>query len=390
MVDFNNTRIAFHSKSSTYLRKAILLFSIMKNGKIVNLGRNMYFLLKKIHFPMNWVIRPTIYNHFVGGATLESCLGTVNELLKSNVKSILDYSAEGDSGEKGIKNSFEEILHSIDYAGKTPGVAYAVFKPSSMGYRDIMEKASRGESLDEKEQECHNQYLDRMDKLAERAYEKGVRLLVDAEHYAYQQCIDDVCDTLMLKYNKDRAVVFTTLQMYRHDRMNYLRRIHDDAKKNGFIVGAKFVRGAYMDDERELARVGGYPDPICKDKRATDNNYNEGLAYTIEHIKDFEVFNGTHNAYSNILMVELMAKFSIAKNDERIYSSQLYGMSDNLTFVLAEAGYNAVKYIPYAPIEKVIPYLLRRASENTSMEGQTSRELELLKVELKRRKSEGK
>lgn len=387
MVDFNDTKVAFHSKSNAYLRKAILLFTIMKNGKIVNIGKNMYFFLKKIYFPMNWVIRPTIYNHFVGGATLESCLGTVNELLKSNVKSILDYSAEGASGEKGIQDSFEEILHSIDYAGKTRGVAYSVFKPSAMGHTNIMEKAGKGEKLTAEEQESHNQFLNRMDKLAERAYKKGGRLLVDAEHYAYQQCIDDVCDVLMLKYNKDRAVVFTTLQMYRHDRMDYLKRIHDDAKKNGFIVGAKFVRGAYMADERKLAKENGYPDPICKNKQETDNNYNAGLSYTIEHIKDFEVFNGTHNAYSNVLMVDLMERFSIAKNDERIYSSQLYGMSDNLTFVLAAAGYNAVKYIPYAPIEKVIPYLLRRATENTSMEGQTSRELELLKKELERRKS---
>lgn len=387
MVDFNNTRIAFHSKSNSYLKKAKFLFSVMQHNRIVKAGKFLYFFSKKIHFPTKWILKPTIYKHFVGGANLESCIGVVNELLKSNVKSILDYSAEGASGEKRIKNSFEEIINSIDYTGRTTGVAFAVFKPSAMSYTTVLEKVSTNQELSKQEQIQYNQFTERMKVLAQRAEDKGIRLLIDAEHYAYQKCIDDICDRLMIKHNKYRAVVFNTFQMYRHDRMKYITELHEKAKKQGFIIGAKFVRGAYMDEERNRAKEMGYIDPICKCKQDTDNNFNQGVEYALNNISDFEVFSGTHNANSCNLLAELINIHNIPKNDERIYFAQLYGMSDNLTFVLANAGYNAAKYIPYAPIDAVIPYLIRRAEENTAMKGQTGRELELIKRELDRRRN---
>lgn len=390
MVDFSNTEIAFKSKSDTYLKKSKILFSIMKHGGVVTAGKHMYNIAKAVHFPTNWAIRPTVYEHFVGGANLNDCTECVKDLLKFKVKSILDYSAEGAAGEDGIKRSFDETIRSIENAGKMAGVAYAVFKPSAMSYPHVLEKVALNQKLSNIEQHQYKQFIERLDAFAKRSYELGVRLLVDAEHYAYQKTIDDVTDMLMEKYNKERVVVFNTLQMYRHDRMEYLRKVHAIAKERGFKVGEKFVRGAYMEHERARAAQKGYIDPICKNKQATDDNFNEGIAYCIEHIDDFEVFCGTHNAESCQKLIELINKFNIAKDDQRIYFSQLYGMSDNLTYNLAEGGYNAVKYIPYAPIGSVMPYLIRRAEENTSIAGQTNRELELLESELKRRKDSKK
>ncbi len=386
MVDFNNTEVAFRSKTTSYLRKSKLLFRVMQNPNIVRVGKTLYFFAAKIHFPTDWIIRPTVYDHFVGGATLESCLPTVKNLLKFKVKSILDYSAEGASGEKGIKQSFDETIRSIDYAAKTHGVAYAVFKPSAISYPKILEKFNFGKPTTDEDRVQYDKYVERMDALAEYAYKKGIRLLVDAEHYAYQKCIDEVVESLMEKYNKERVVVFNTLQMYRHDRFEYLVHLHQDAKLKGYKVGVKFVRGAYMEEERELAKIKGYEDPICRNKVETDTNYDKGVDYCMQYIDDFEVFCGTHNMLSCQKLVNLFETYNIPKNDERIYFSQLYGMSDNLTYNLAHAGYNAVKYVPYAPIKSVMPYLLRRASENTSIEGQTNRELELIKSELKRRR----
>lgn len=386
MVDFKNTEIAFKSKSDGYLKKSRVLFSIMKHGKIVKIGKNLYFFAKSIHFPTNWAIRPTVYEHFVGGATLADCKDTVKDLLAYNVKSILDYSAEGGNGESSIKNSFDETICSIDNAGVMPGVAYAVFKPSAMSYPKLLEKVALKEPLSETETAQYEAFRDRMDKLAARAFEKGVRLLVDAEHYAYQKTIDDVTNELMERYNKERVVVFNTLQMYRHDRMAHLRELHKTAREKGFKMGIKFVRGAYMEEERERAALKGYPDPICKTKQETDDNFDAGIQYCVEHIGDFEVFCGTHNALSCEKLAQQIQQNNLPKNDERIYFSQLFGMSDNLTYNLAHDGFNAAKYIPYAPIESVMPYLLRRAEENTSIAGQTNRELELLETELKRRK----
>ncbi len=351
------------------------------------MGKSMYFFARKIHFPTNWAIKPTVYEHFVGGSNLEDCSKNVAELKRYNVKSILDYSAEGGTGESFIKSAYDEIIKSIDYSAITAGVSYAVFKPSAMGYPKILEKFNFNLPTTSDEKIEYDKWVERLDSLAQRASQKGIRLLIDAEHYAYQQCIDDVCDNLMRKYNKERAVVFNTLQMYRHDRMDYLKSLHQTSQQEGFKMGIKFVRGAYMEEERALAGAKGYQDPICVDKQATDDNYNAGLKYCVENINDIEIFNGTHNAYSCQYLTELMAEHGIAKDDERIYSVQLFGMSDNLTYNLAAAGYNAAKYIPYAPVERVMPYLLRRAEENTSIAGQTNRELELLQSELKRRKS---
>lgn len=339
-----------------------------------------------IHFPIGWAVKPTIYKHFVGGETLEKCAPCVAELLKYNVLSTLDYSAEGAEGDYYIQRTFNETLRSIENARGNKGIAYAVFKPTAITRFEILEKKSSNRSLTESEQKEYDDYCYRMDKLAAKAHECGVRLLVDAEHYATQQAIDDVTNALMVKYNKERAIVFNTLQMYRHDRYQHLLEEHKKAVDGGYVYGVKFVRGAYMDSERARAKEMGYRDPICVDKQATDDNFDAGIAYCVEHIETIEIFCGTHNELSNMKLAEAIDKKGLVRNDSRIFFAQLFGMSDNISFALAAEGYGVTKYLPYGPMEEVLPYLIRRAQENTMVKGQTLRELTLINKEWERRK----
>lgn len=386
MLDFTNTEIAFNSKSDNELKQTKILFEIMKSPSMVKVGKFMSKLALTIHFPIGWIVKPTIYKHFVGGETLEKCAPKVAELLKYNVLSTLDYSAEGADGDFYIQRTFNETLRSIEYGRNNKGIAYAVFKPTAITRFEILEKKSNNEPFTPSEQQEFDEYCDRMDKLAAKAHECGVRLLVDAEHYATQQAIDDVTNALMPKYNKERAIVFNTLQMYRHDRYQHLLEEHKKASEGGYIYGVKFVRGAYMDAERERAKNMGYPDPICVNKQATDDNYNAGIDYCVENIHNIEMFSGTHNELSNIKLAEAIDKKGLARNDSRIFFSQLFGMSDNISFCLADAGYCVTKYIPYGPMEEVLPYLIRRAQENTMVQGQTLRELSLIRQEWQRRR----
>lgn len=327
MLDFNNTEIAFSSKSRGELQNAYWLFNTIKYPWLVKCAKVATSIALKIHFPLAWAVKPTLYKQFVGGETLQDCSAAINHLMKYNVKSTLDYSAESEQTPEGIQATFEETLRSIDFAKGNTNLAYAVFKPSTI-----------------------------------------------------------TTDEAMRKFNKKRAIVFATLQMYRHDRMPYLRRIYDDAVAKGYIAGVKFVRGAYMEAERARAAALDYPDPICKDKQATDENYDAAVRFTMDHLDRFEMFMGTHNEESNYKLAKLMDEKGIARDDSRVFFAQLLGMSDNISFNLAHAGYNVTKYVPYASVRDVLPYLIRRAEENTSVAGQTSRELRMLEMEMTRRK----
>jgi len=387
MIDFKNTQIAFESKTNADLRRAKILFSCMQRGWLVQTGKFLAEFASAIHFPIAWALKPTIYRQFVGGENLEECVPVAEKLAKSGVYSIFDNSVEGGGSEAALKANFDEAIRSIIFAKEQKNVAYAVFKPTGFAPANLLEKASAGEKLTEDEQKIYQKFITRFEALCEKAYEMDIRILVDAENYCYQNELDRLTEEMMRKYNKTRAIVFATLQMYRHDRMKYLEFLYDDAVKNDYIVGMKFVRGAYMERERARAKKMGYLDPICPTKEATDENYDNGLRYTIEHIDKFEVFNGTHNEKSSLLLTELQEKHNIKPDDSRIFYSQLYGMSDNLSYNLSKAGYNVAKYVPYAPVKDVLPYLIRRAEENTSIAGQTSREMELINTEVKRRKS---
>lgn len=387
MLDFNNTEIAFSAKSPSELQNAYLLFNTIKHPWLVKCAKIGTQVALKIHFPLGWAVKPTLYKQFVGGETLQDCDKAINHLMKYNVKSTLDFSAEGEQTPEGIRATFDETIRSIDYAKGNSNLAYAVFKPSTITTDELLAKASekRGElTIDEVKQ--FREFRERFMALCQRAYDNDVRILVDAEDYCFQDAIDELTDEAMRKFNKKRAIVFATLQMYRHDRMPYLRRIYDDAVEKNYIAGVKFVRGAYMEEERARAAALGYPDPICKDKKATDDNYDAGVRFVMDHLEHFEMFMGTHNEESNYKLAKWMDEKGIPRNDPRIFFAQLLGMSDNISFNLAHEGYNVTKYVPYAAVRDVLPYLIRRAEENTSVAGQTSRELRMLKSEMNRRK----
>lgn len=387
MLDFNNTEIAFSAKSPSELQNAYLLFNTIKHPWLVKCAKIGTQIALKIHFPLAWAVKPTLYKQFVGGETLQDCAKAINHLMKYNVKSTLDFSAEGEQTPEGIKATFDETIRSIDYAKGNPNLAYAVFKPSTITTDELLAKASEKRSeLTIEEVKQFREFRDRFMTLCQRAYDNGVRILVDAEDYCFQDAIDELTDEAMRKFNKKRAIVFATLQMYRHDRMAYLRRIYDDATTKNYIAGIKFVRGAYMEEERARAAALGYPDPICKDKKATDENYDAGVRFVMDHLERFEMFMGTHNEESNYKLAQWMDEKGISRNDPRIFFAQLLGMSDNISFNLAHEGFNVTKYVPYAAVRDVLPYLIRRAEENTSVAGQTSRELRMLKSEMDRRK----
>ncbi|MDH6304256.1 proline dehydrogenase [Parabacteroides sp. PF5-5] len=387
MIDFNNTEIAFSSKSKSELRNAYVLFNVMKYPSIVKLGKFASNIALNIHFPLGWIVKPTLYKQFVGGETLEDTTKYINFLKEYNVKSTLDYSAESKKTPAGIQATFEETLRSVDFAKGNPNIAYAVFKPSTLTTDEVLCKASeKREELTIEEVKAFREFKERFMALCQRAYDNNVRILVDAEDYCFQDAIDELTDDAMRQFNKEQAIVFATLQMYRHDRMPYLRRIYDDSIEKGYYPGIKFVRGAYMEEERKRAEIMGYPDPICKDKAATDENFDAGVKFVVDHIDRMQLFMGTHNENSNYKLAALIDEKGLQRNDQRIYFSQLLGMSDNISFNLAHENYNVTKYVPYAKVRDVLPYLLRRAEENTSVAGQTSRELKMLQAEMRRRK----
>ncbi len=387
MIDFTNTKTAFEGKSDADLRRAEVLFRAMASTAVVKTGKVLSNIALGLKIPIGWALRPTIYKHFVGGESLENTRHTLESLGRRGVSAVLDYSAEGGSTEKDIEATYAETLRSLMFAKGNRYVSHGVFKPSGVGPAEVLKKYCRKEYLTPEEDVRIEAFKRRFMDLCKTAHDNDIRILVDAEHVAYQQIIDDLTDEAMAKFNKERAIVFATLQMYRHDRMPYLEKIYRDAEEKGYYPGIKFVRGAYMDEERELAREGGYPDPICKDKPATDKNYNDGVAYVLERIDRFELFIGTHNEESCRLAADKITALGMDPSDKRVYFSQLYGMSDNLSYNLSTAGYNVTKYLPYAPVEKVLPYLIRRAEENTAIKGQTARELELIRTELARRKN---
>jgi len=387
MISFDNTEIAFRSKSNNDLKRSYFLFKTIAHNSIVKLGGALTQAALKMHIPVNWFIKPTIYKQFVGGETIEECKPTVFNLQEYNVKAILDYSVEGKDSEDDMSAALSETLESINNAGENSNIPFAVFKPTAFTTRYILEKVSAGGQLTSRELAEASKFRTRIETLCKAAYNNNIPILIDAEDSWFQPFIDEVVMDMMVKYNTKRAIVFNTFQMYRHDRLAFLKQSYQKAVEGNYFLGAKFVRGAYMEKERQRAQLMGYPSPIQPDKESTDRDYNAALRFCVEHIDRISIFNGTHNEFSSRYLTELMAKQGIEKNDPCIWFSQLYGMSDHISFNLAYAGYNIAKYLPYGPVKHVIPYLVRRAEENTSVKGQTGRELSLILKEMKRRKA---
>lgn len=385
-ISFSDTSIAFSYKTDKELKKSHFLFSSISNPLLSKLGANIMKFALKVKLPIKGIIRKTIFQHFCGGESIDQCDATIEKLAKFNIRTILDFAAEGASGETDYDYARDEILKTVAKAATSKNIPFSVFKPTGLGSKELMEKMQLGEPLSVDDQTEIDKIRERFDAIAKACFEKDIRLYIDSEDSFYQDPIDQFTYELMEKYNKEKVVVFNTYQMYRRKMLENLMKANEDGVKNGYFVGAKLVRGAYMEKERERAEEHGYVDPIMPDKAATDKQYDDALRYCVENIDNMELCSGTHNENSNYLLTELMGEQKLDKNDERIYFAQLFGMSDHISFNLANAGYNVVKYVPYGAIGTVMPYLLRRAEENTSIAGQSSRELELIKKELRRRK----
>ena len=383
---FNNTEVAFALKSDSELERAYFLFKLIESQPLVRIGTAVTNFALKAHLPVEGLIRSTVFDHFCGGVNENDCLSVVDKMFTKGVSSVLDYSVEGKEEEAQFDAALEMTLKTIEFAKERNAIPFAVFKPTGFGRFALYQKIGEGKALTNEEQEEWNRVVARFEKVCQTAHEKDVALLIDGEESWMQDAADELVAQMMQKYNQEKAIVFNTLQMYRWDRLDYLKKLHERAKAEGFYIGMKLVRGAYMEKENERAAARSLKSPICVSKEATDINYDAAVLYMIENIDKMAIFAGTHNEESSYKLMQLMAEKGIAKNDKRIFFGQLLGMSDNISFNLAENGYNVAKYLPFGPVRDVMPYLIRRAEENTSVAGQTSRELTLIKKEKERRK----
>ena len=383
---FNNTQVAFSLKSDTELDRAYFLFKMISNEPLVRIGTAVTNFALKAHLPVDGLIRATVFDHFCGGINELDCLSVVDKMFTKGVSSVLDYSVEGKEEEAQFDAALEMTLKTIEFAKERQAIPFAVFKPTGLGRLDLYEKVGEKQVLSSEEQIEWNKVIERFELVCKTAHAKDVALLIDAEESWMQDAADDLIEEMMRKYNKEKVIVFSTLQMYRWDRLDYLKALHERAKAEGFYIGMKLVRGAYMEKEHERAKEKGYPTPICASKQATDDNYNAAVDYMMKHIDKMAIFAGTHNEESSYKLMEMLKENNISINDQRIWFGQLYGMSDNISYNLAAHKYNVAKYLPFGPVRDVMPYLIRRAEENTSVAGQTSRELNLLKTERERRK----
>lgn len=385
-VSFDDTAIAFASKSDAELNKMYLLFAAMNSNFLVKYGTAVTQLAFNLHLPIKFVIKPTIFEHFCGGETIEECQRAIDELGRYNVGTILDYSVEGEGNEASFDATMNEIIATVERAAKSKHIPFSVFKVTGLGDTDLLEKVQAKQELNANERAVFERLRERVDKICSRAHQHKVRIFVDAEESWIQDTIDNLTYEMMEKYNREQAIVYNTYQLYRHDRLDVLKRDYEQAVKGNYHLGGKLVRGAYMEKERRIAAEKGYPSPINPTKEASDNLFDNALLFCVEHLDRIAICAGTHNEQSTYLLMDLMRRHNIQPSDKRIFFAQLYGMSDNISFNLAKAGYNVAKYVPYGPVEAVMPYLFRRANENTAIAGQSSREFNLIKKEKQRRK----
>ncbi len=387
-LSFNNTAIAFSSKSNVELKKAHFLFSLMNLPWLVRIGTWSITAALALHLPIKFLVKKTIFAHFCGGESIPDAQTTIEKLADSNIQTILDFSAEGEESESEFDKTTAEQLRITEFASKSKNLPFSVMKISGVASNALLEKIQRKESLTSDEEEAFQRVKDRVQSICKKSYELNVKLMIDAEETWIQEPIDAMTYEMMAQYNKENPIIWNTFQMYRLDMLDNLKRAFEIATSNGYWLGAKLVRGAYMEKEREAARDEGRPDPVQLNKNATDNDYNAAINFCLENMNHIGVFAGTHNDQSNLNLAEEMGKLHIENDHPNIWFGQLYGMSDHISYSLAQAGYNVAKYVPYGPVEKVLPYLFRRAEENTAMAGQSSREYLLVKEEIARRKSQ--
>lgn len=383
---FDNTETAFKLKSDSELERAYFLFKMISKEPLVRIGTAVTKFALNVNLPVEGLIRSTVFDHFCGGVNEIDCMGTVDKLYDVGVSSVLDFSVEGKEEEAQFDTTAAKVVELTYFAQNRASMPFSVFKPTGFGKFQIFQKVTEKEPLTEAEEKQWQQIVRRYDDVSKAAQECDISLLIDSEQSWMQDAADLLCEQMMEKYNKEKPVVFNTLQCYRWDRLDYLKKQHAIARAKGYKLGFKIVRGAYLEKENERAIEKKYPTPICESKKATDDNFDAIMAYIMDHLDDISLFVGTHNENSTYLAMEMMEQKSISKSDSRMWFGQLYGMSDHITFNLGELGYNVAKYIPFGPVKDVMPYLIRRAEENTSVAGQTGRELSLLKKEKQRRK----
>ncbi len=385
-VDFSDTSRAFVDKSDSELKKAAWLFRMMNNATLVNIGSKLAMQAVHLRLPFfDTIVRNTIFEQFCGGTTLLDSKESIDRLHKFGVHSVLDYGAEGKESEADFNFTMNENMRAIDFASQHPGISTISTKVTGLARFDLLAKVSSGESLTQQEKDEFKNVLKRVDSISHHAANKNVGLYIDAEETWIQPAIDKMANQMMKRYNREKVIVYNTFQLYRTDRLAYLMESYDTAQKEGYLLGAKLVRGAYMDKERKRAEEMGYPSPIQPNKEATDHDYNLALRFCVDNYEKVACCNASHNAESNRIMAQLIAEKNIPKDHPHLQFCQLYGMSDNITFNLAAAGYNVAKYVVYGQVKDVVPYLIRRTQENTSITGDMSRELSFILKEVKRR-----
>ena len=386
---FNDTKIAFAEKSTAQLEKAKWMFTAIKYPSLTNVGINVLNFTIKNNFPLvTDLVKTTLFEQFCGGETREQSMKVVEKMFTHHVGSIFDYAIEGKEEEAAFDITCEEIKENIKFAIGNPAIPFVVFKPTGFGRLDLYADVSAGKELTSSEKEEWKRVRNRYEEVCKMAYDNKVILMIDAEESWMQDAVDHLVNEMMEKYNKEKAYIWNTIQMYRTGRLEYMAQDLERAKSKNYFLGYKFVRGAYMEKERERAAEKNYPDPIQPTKEATDDNYNAAVDFVLENLDRVAAFFGTHNEKSTELAIDKMKTLGLAHDDERLHFGQLYGMSDNITYWLGENKYNACKYLPYGPVKDVVPYLTRRAQENTSVAGQTGRELSLIQKELERRRKE--
>ncbi|MDA7803665.1 proline dehydrogenase family protein [Crocinitomix sp.] len=388
MISFDNTEVAFAGKNNSDLQWSYRLFKMIGKPWLVKFGKVATAFAFAVRLPINGLIKKTIFKHFCGGETIADCSGRIKELSDYGIGTILDYSVEGKSTDGDLDRTRDEIIASIKTAEKNKSIPFAVFKITGIARTTLLKKANaEGAELTDQEREDMISAVKRVDAICAAAHSAGIPVFIDAEDSWYQDVIDRMTTAMMMKYNKEKAIVYNTVQMYRHDRLAFVKQTYLEGMAGNYYPGIKMVRGAYMEKEREAAEKEGYPSPIQATKEDTDRDYNLGLDFVVENIDRFALCAGTHNEASTLHLIQLMEKHGIAKDDKRIYFAQLLGMSDHISFNVAHDGYNVAKYVPYGPLKEVMPYLLRRAEENTSVAGQMGRELSLIVSETKRRRA---
>ena len=386
-IDFTNTEIAFAYKSNKELKKALRMLGLMNYQWLVNLGTSVSVPAIKMGLPfVEKMVRGTIFDQFVGGTTLLECQKTIDKLSKFNVKTILDFGAEGKETEEDFNMTMNETIRAIEFASRNESVPYVSSKITGLARFGLLQHINDGKALNTEEQQEYDNIVKRIDAICGVAEQKGVGVYFDAEESWIQKPIDDLVNTMMDRYNRSKVVIGNTYQLYRTDRLQYLKDSYQESRDKGYLLGAKLVRGAYMNKERNRAAKMGYPSPIQPDLKSTNEAFDAAVRFCVENYEHIASCNASHNLNSNRIQAELIADKNLPKDHSHLCFSQLYGMSDNLTFNLAKAGYNVAKYVPYGAVRDVIPYLARRAQENTAVTGDMSREYQLVLQEWKRRK----